>query len=189
MSSGSGVKSGLFANSGAGQGISSNAASTSAGLYGTLSPALTTEATEPQGIAPADLAKMNTAAQQSAGGSNAGAVGQGSLLSARTRNAGSAQGAIAKSAENAGQTLGNEAVGIQNQNTQTKLKQQQEGLNGLQGLYGTNENEALGGLGASNSALNDAGNMKNFWQGLLTQGLQSGGQVATAGLGNGGRWS
>jgi hypothetical protein len=180
MSSGSGVKSGLFANSGAGQGISSNAASTAAGLYGTLSPALTTEATAPQGIAPADLAKMNTAAQQSAGGSNAGAVGQGSLLSARTRNAGSAQGAIAKSAETAGQTLGNEAVGIQNENTQTKLKQQQEGLSGLQGLYGTNENEALGGLNASNTALKSASEVPNFWQSVLMQGMKNGQQAAMA---------
>lgn len=179
MSTGSGVKSGLLANSGAGQGISGTAASNAAGLYGTVAPALATEATAPQGINPADLAKMNTGAQQSAGGSMAGAVGQGSLLSARTRNAGSADAAIAKSAEGAQQNLGNEAVGIQNQNTQTKLKQQQQGLSGLEGLYGTNEGEALGGLNSSDTALKDAGSMPNFWQQLALQGIQSGGQAAT----------
>jgi|HubBroStandDraft_1064217.scaffolds.fasta_scaffold60127_3 hypothetical protein len=177
MSPGSGIKSGLLANSGTGQNIASTGANNAQGLYGTLSPALTQEATNPQGINPADLAKMNTAAQQSAGGSNAGAVGQGSLLSARTRNAGSGAAAIAKSAEGAQQQLGNEAVGIQNENTQTKLKQQQQGLSGLQNLYGTNEGEALGGLGASSSALKDAASVPNFWQQLALQGVQSAGNA------------
>jgi len=185
MSSGSGVKSGMLANSGTGQGIANTGTGNAASLYGTLSPALTTEATAPQGINPADLAKMNTAAQQSAGGSNAGAVGQGSLLSARTRNAGSGAAAIAKSAEGAQQNLGNEAVGIQNENTQAKLKQQQQGLSGLQGLYGTNEGEALGGLGASNTALKDASSVPNFWQQLALQGVQSAGQAAKVNLGGG----
>lgn len=183
MSPGSGVKSGLLKNSGMGQGIAGASNANASGLYGTLTPTLTSEAINPQGIDPADLAKMNTAAQQSAGGSNAGAVGEGGLLSARTRNAGSGAAAIAKSAENAQKNLGDEAVKIQNENTQTKLNQQQEGLRGLQGLYGTNENEALGGLNASNRSLDTAANMKNFWQQLLLQGIQSGGQMASAALG------
>lgn len=169
MSTGTAAKSGLLADSGTAQTLGNTGSANAASLYGTLSPALTTEAAAPQGINPADLAKMNTAAQQSAGGSNSGAVGQGSLLSARTRNAGSADAGIAKSAEGAQQTLGNEAVGIQNENTQTKLKQQQQGLSGLQGLYGTNENAALGGLNASTAALNgEAKAPPSFWQKMAT---------------------
>lgn len=170
MSTGTAAKSNSLANVGAGQGIANTGTANAAGLYGTVAPALTQESVAPQGINPADLAKMNTAAQQSAGGSNAGAVGQGSLLSARTRNAGSGAAAIAKSAEGAGQTLGNEAVGIQNENTQVKQKQQQAGLNGLQNLYGTTENSALGGLNASNNAVKDEeGAAPSFWQGLAQQ--------------------
>ncbi len=186
MSSGSGIKSGLFANSGTGQGIANTSNANAKGLYGTLNPTLTAEATNPQGINPADLAKMNTSAQQSAGGSNAGAVGQGSLLSARPRNAGTADAAVAKSAEGAGQTLGNESVGIQNENTQAKLKQQQEGLGGLGSLYGSNQSAALGGLNASNTSLKDASQVPNFWQQLMLQGVQSGGQVASAAMTGGG---
>lgn len=177
---GSGIKSGLFANSGQGQGISQRAGANASSLYGTLDPTLTTMATAPQGINPADLAKMKTGAMQTAGGANAGAVGQGSLLSARTKNAGTADAAIAKSGESAGQTLSNTNLGIDSANQELKNTQQQAGLKGLEGLYGTNESEALGGLNESNGALKAAGEQSPFWQKLLMQGLQSGGQAAGA---------
>jgi hypothetical protein len=184
MSTGTAAKTNSLANIGAGQGIASTGTANAAGLYGTVAPALTQEAIAPQGINPADLAKMNTAAQQSAGGSNAGAVGQGSLLSARTRNAGSGAAAIAKSAEGAQQQLGNEAVGIQNENTKVKQQQQQAGLNGLQSLYGTTENAALGGLGASNQALGlEEKAPQSFWQ---KTGQQLGGTALNAALFGGG---
>src|SRR5690348_4147207 len=54
-------------------------------LYSTLAPELMSEAAHPSGFGPQELARMNTAAQQSAGGANAGAVGQGALLAQRTR--------------------------------------------------------------------------------------------------------
>lgn len=183
MSSGSGIKSGMFANSGTGQGIANTSNANANGLYGTLNPTLTAEATNPQGINPADLAKMNTSAQQSSGGSNAGAVGQGSLLSARTRNAGTADAAVAKSAEGAGQTLGNAAVGIQNANTQAKLKQQQQGLGGLGSLYGSNQSAAIGGLNASTSALKGASQVPNFWQQYLLNAQKNAQSTAAMGAG------
>lgn len=179
---GSGVKQNALANAGSGQSISNSAVQNAGDLYGTLAPVLTNESINPQGIAPADLAKMNTAAQQSAGGSMSGAVGQGSLLAARTKNAGTADAAIAKSAESAGQNLSNQALNVQNENTQTKLKQQQQGLGGLESLYGTNEGEAVSGLSASNSALNAANAAQPYWQKLLSQGIQAGGQVAAAAM-------
>lgn len=186
MSSGSGVKSGLFANSGAGQNLSRTAGNNASSLYGTLDPALSTMATAPQGINPADMAKINTSEMQTAGGANAGAVGQGSLLSARTKNAGTADAAIAKSGEGAAQSLSKANLGTQVENQQVKQNQQLQGLKGMEGLYGTNEGEALGGLNASDTALKDAGEAGNFWQKLLMQGLQSGGQVAASYAGAGG---
>ncbi len=178
MSSGSGVKSGLFANSGAGQNISQTGANNAASLYGTLSPTLSTMATAPQGINPADMAKIQTSNMQTAGGANSGAVGQGSLLAARTKNAGTADAAVAKSGEAASQNLSKANLSTQNENVDLKQQQQQEGLKGLGSLYGTNESTALGGLNESDSALKDAGDQSNFWQKLLMQGIASGGQVA-----------
>lgn len=181
MSGGSGVKSGLFANSGQGQGISQRAGANASSLYGTLDPTLTTMATVPQGINPADLAKMKTGAMQTAGGANSGAVGQGSLLSARTKNAGTADAAIAKSGESAGQTLSNTNLGIDSANQELKNTQQQAGLKGLEGLYGTNESEALGGLNESNMALKNAGDVPNFWQQYILQAQKSAAAAAAAG--------
>ena len=53
-------------------------------------------------------------------------------------------------------------------------------MSGLEGLYGENVNAGENALGLSNSALNSAGNLKDFWQQLLLQGVQSGGQFASS---------
>lgn len=170
MAGGSGVKSQDFANAGLGQGISRIGQNNAQSLYGTLSPTLTTMAINPQGINPADMAKIQTSNQQTAGGANAGAVGQGSLLAARTRNAGTGAAAIAKSGETASQNLSKANLAAQNENVQLKNQQQQEGLKGLNSLYGTNESAALGGLNASNAALKNAASAPNtFWQNLAQQ--------------------
>jgi hypothetical protein len=49
------------------------------------------------GLPQADQAALNTASQQSIGGSNAGAAGQANLAAARTRNAGAYAPAVAES--------------------------------------------------------------------------------------------
>jgi hypothetical protein len=184
MASDSGaIRSAAMANNTSGQGISKTGANNAASLYGTLSPTLSTMATNPQGINPADMAKIQTSNMQTAGGANSGAVGQGSLLSARTKNAGTADAAIAKSGEAASQNLSKANLATQNENVGIKNQQQEEGLRGLSSLYGTNEGAAVGGLNASNNALKTASDISPFWQKLLTQGVQSGGQVASAALG------
>jgi hypothetical protein len=172
------IRSGAMANSTSGQGISRTGQNNAASLYGTLNPTLSTMATNPQGINPADMAKIQTSNMQTAGGANAGAVGQGSLLAARTKNAGTADSAIAKSGEAASQNLSKANLATQNENQQLKTKQQSEGLNGLQGLYGTNESAAVGGLNASNNALKTASDIQPFWQKLVLQGLSSAGTAA-----------
>jgi hypothetical protein len=190
MSSSSGIKGNDLTNSTTGNAISKTAQNNAGSLYGTLSPTLSTMATNPQGINPADMSKIQTSNMQTAGGANAGAVGQGSLLAARTKNAGTADAAIAKSGEAASQNLSKENLATQNENQQVKTKQQSEGLNGLQSLYGTNEKAALGGLDASNTALkNEATAPQSFWQkylqGLSTQAMNSVVSGATGGMGGG----
>jgi len=181
MTIGTGAQKNLFANEGAGQQISQTGVNNAKSLYGTLNPALTTMAVNPQGINPADMAKIQTSNMQTAGGANSGAVGQGSLLAARTKNAGTADAAIAKSGEAASQNLSKANLGAQIENQQVKRSQQNEGLHGLQSLYGTNENMALGGLNESNTALKDEQEgPKSFWQKYL-QGLGSNAMNAIVG--------
>lgn len=80
--------------------------------YGTLMPELEGDITNPEGYSDAEQAQMNTAVQQSAGGSNAGAVGEGALVAGRTRNPGSMAAAVAESTRHAGEEAQKNALGI-----------------------------------------------------------------------------
>jgi hypothetical protein len=177
-----GVTSDLLSNSGTANSLASLYGNNAAGINQTLTPALTAEAVNPQGYSPTQMAAQTTAAEQSAGGSNAGATGGALLRAARTRNAGAAPTAIDSASRAAGQNLSQVNAGIQTRNADLQQKQKQEGISGLGNLYGENVGAANQDIGLSNSALNDAGNLKNFWQQLLLQGVQSGGQVASAAL-------
>lgn len=180
----SGIKGDLLNNSNTANGLESVYGSNAAGINSTLTPALTQEAVNPTGYTPTQLGAQTTAAEQSAGGSNAGATGGALLRAARTRNVGSAPAAIDQSSRNAGQDLSQINAGIQTNNANLQQKQKQAGISGLEGLYGENVNAGEGALGLSDSALNDAGNLQNFWQSLLMQGIKTGGEVGSAYLNN-----
>ena len=151
-------------------------------LFSTLSPDLQAQAANPQGYNPADVAKMTTAAAQTAGGSNAGAVGSAGLRAARTRNAGGGDAAIAESARDAGETLSKGVLGVQINNAQLKQRQQQEALGEMGGLYGTNVqggNQALGEIaplqradtGEENASYNWATQlMEPMWENMNKSG-------------------
>lgn len=130
-------------------------------LYGAVAPELMAEAAHPSGYAPSDLASMNTAAQQSAGGSMGGAVGQGALLSSRTRNAGTADAAIGQAARDSSAALSKAAVGIQGKNADLKQKQRQAGLSGLENLTGLNTGASVNALGQVASNVNADTNAQN----------------------------
>src|SRR4051812_45967606 len=76
-------------------------------IYNDLFPQLSSEATNPQGYGTIGLNAMNTANQQSVGGSNAAAAGDYNNLAARTRNAGAYGPAEAESQRQGGRTLAN----------------------------------------------------------------------------------
>jgi len=180
-----GVGTQAAANSGTAQTLSSGLNGNAASIYGGLAPQLQAEAAHPAGYTPSQVASQNTAAQQSAGGTEAATVGQGGLYAARTKNAGAAQNAIGAGTRGAGANLSRAAVGVQNNQADLQQKQQQAGIAGLGGLY----NDELGGgekaLGLSNQSLgieNEA-DANNPWLALLKQGMQSGGQVGAAAVG------
>jgi hypothetical protein len=123
-------------------------------LYGNLAPMLTSQAAHPAGFSPADEASMETGAMDTAGGSEAGAVGEGNLEAARTRNAGGFGQAVSDASRGAGETLSRGLLGVRNANANLKNQQQNEALGGLEGLYGTN-------VGGANSALGNVAPLVN----------------------------
>jgi hypothetical protein len=176
-----GVAADQLKNSGTANNLSSQLTGNASSIYGGLEPTLTAEATHPAGFAPTDLASMNTAAQQSAGGGQAATVGQGGLYAARTKNAGAAQNAIGAGTRGAGANLSKAAVGTQVQNADLKNQQQQEGLKGLGGLYDANLSGGEQALGLSNQALSGAAQSDeaNPWMKILLQGMGNAQQAAT----------
>lgn len=138
-------------------------------LYGQLFPMLTKEATNPLGFDPKDLAAMNTASQQSVGGSTAGAVGEGNLMAARTRNAGAFQPALDEAARQGTRQLSENALNTQTKNAMLRESNRQAGIKGLGGLYENSQDALLKALGLGNEATNTAINSgKSGWfQNLL----------------------
>ena len=151
-------------------------------LFSTLAPELQTEAAHPSGIAQPDLAAMNTSAQQSAGGTQAAAVGQGALAKSRTKNAGAGDAAIAASSRGAGEELSKRALQTQITNAGMKEKQQQAGLSGLEGLTGMETgaaNQALGIVPQAVNANTNAANQSWDWaKYLLDPAMAAAGQGA-----------
>jgi len=144
-----------------GMGVAGTAGANAGNLYSKLSPMYEQEAENPQGYGGADLAGMNTAVQQSVGGSTAAAKGEGMLQAARTRNRGAMASSIGDSIRSGQRTLADKALDIQGKNADLKQRQQQAGLEGLAGLYGENEKQQLGGLGEANQSIGEGNSAIN----------------------------
>lgn len=128
--------------------------------YANLMPQYTNMALNPQGFSPTDKANFNTANMQASGGATAGAVTQGNLNAARTRNAGAYQGTLSQATRAGAQESGDNALKVQNADALLKQQQQQEGLAGESGLYNSNLGAATGQTNAENQstqALTQAG--------------------------------
>src|SRR5215472_15987460 len=124
------------------QGLSNTAEGNAQGLYSTLAPTLMQQATHPQGMTPTAIAGMTTAATQTGGGTQSGAVGQGALSAARTRNIGAGDAATAQSARTAGEQVSKGVLG-----TQLANEQQKGALKGMEGLYSSNLGAGVNALG------------------------------------------
>lgn len=149
------------ANSKTGQGLSSTYAGQAAGNANILTPTLNQMATNPQGFGQQTINNMNTAALQSAGGANAGTVGQGNLQAARTNNAGAFAPVAAQAGHDATAQLSDAALGVQNRNALLQQQQRSQGISGLENLYGTNVGAGENALGLSTNALNAQTNAQN----------------------------
>lgn len=138
-----------------------------AGIYGALAPILTAQAAHPTGMTPQDKANANTAAQQSAGGGEAAAIGQGALRAARTRNAGGADAAIGEAARDSGRNLSNAALKTELTDAQMKQQNQHAAEAGLGNLFSENLNAGNQALGQVASDVNANTNQEQqSWQGF-----------------------
>lgn len=120
-------------------------------LYGPLAAELQTQAVHPSGIDPTTMAQMDTAANQTGGGSTAAAVGQGALRAARTRNAGGADAATAAATRTGGEIASKGILANRVKNADLKVHQQEGAESGLNSLFGEN---LSGGTGAVNADVN-----------------------------------
>jgi hypothetical protein len=177
---GKGAKKQQLANSGTAQGWAKQYAGNAGNIYGSLAPELQNTMVHPAGIGPTDMAAINTAGMQSAGGTEAAAVGQGALRAARTRNLGGSDAATASGVRSASENLGKTAVGAQLENAKMKESQRRAATSGLEGLYGSELGASMGALGLSNQALNDENHAPNFWQQAILQAMSGASQVGAA---------
>lgn len=162
------------------QDTASSAEENASNLFGPLEGTLSAEAIAPGGMSPIDLAAADTAAQQSSGGSQSAAVGQGALLAGRTRNAGSADAAVGASTRSAGQQLSEDALQTRLKNAGMKMQQQQAGIGGLGNLYGEN----LGAVAPNVNANTGAENASWDWAGDLMDPLLGAAGKAAPTIGN-----
>ena len=126
---------------------------------------------------------MKTQAEETAGGANAGAVGQAGLAAARTGNVGALGSTIAESGRRAGETLGRENQNIDIGNQKLKQQQREGALGGLEGLYGTGVSGANGALNASaantNANTNAANESWDWATKLLDPAIEAAGTAAS----------
>jgi hypothetical protein len=181
---GKGANGTLAANAKTGQTNSNTLFTQGQTIGSSLVPQLDAEAANPQGYTPQQMAYMNTASQQSLGGSTGGVTGQANLQAARTRNAGSFQGAIGSNARSNARQLSQNAVGIQQQQANLQQQQRQQALSALQSLYGVDEQTALGYLNGSTSAATSEKNGPN-WESKFddfTKGISNLSSAAAGGV-------
>ena len=143
------------------QNISNTSAGNAGALYSTLAPSLESEMANPQGYSPIDIAKMDTAAMQTAGGTQSAAEGEGALRAARTGNIGGSDAATAKAARTGGELASEGALSTQIRNAQLKQHQRDQATSGLEGLYGTNTGASVNSLGEVASNVNADTNAEN----------------------------
>ncbi len=156
-----------LANAKTGSSLEGNLEGSAGSELNSFLPQFANEATAPSGYGPADLAKMKTGAEQTAGGAMSSVVGQGGLMAARTRNQGAFAPALDASAQKADETLSQDTLGVDKANAQLKQQQRQEGLNGMLGVYDTNLAGGINALNSSNGAVNAgtqaATSEQNMW--------------------------
>jgi hypothetical protein len=147
-------------------------------IGGPLTAQLQSEATNPTGFSPEDINSMLVGGEEAAGGATGDLASDASLAAARTRNTGSTSGVLDALQRQKTQTLGANALGVQNQNAMLKQTKQQDAQRALQGLFGTDVNAQLSAMGLVPGTVNAETNAGS--QGWL-QNVEGIGNMITGG--------
>lgn len=143
-------------------GAATTTAASTGGQYGSqasqanasIQPTLQSEINNPTGFTPQETNNQLVAGEQGAGGANAGVVGNAGLNATRTRNSGSLAAVMDSAAQRRGQTLSQNALGVQNESANLAQKKQQSALGTEAGLYGTDVNAQLKAMGLEPEDIN-----------------------------------
>lgn len=120
------------------QGFENDLSGRGSAAWNGMFPTLMNNATNPKGYSDQQMATMNTANSQGAGGVNAGITGQGVLQAGRTRNPGSMAAGLAEAARISGRNENANSLHLQEDNARLAQQKQQSALGELGKLYGTN---------------------------------------------------
>ena len=150
--------------------------STAGGINANLTPFLTRQMDNPQGMSQRDVGAQVTAGLAGTGGATAGLTGAAGKMGADTRNPMGFSGALDAAAQQ--RDKGNAMVGekIAAGNADTKLQQQSQAASGLGRLYGMNTEAQDRASGQIAPDINAAANAnKTGWvQNGLLAGMQTG---------------
>ncbi len=122
------------------------------GIGSELTPFLTQEMTNPQGVGQTGLSAETASALGGAGGAAAGLTGVADERAAASRNAGGFTAALDDAARMRAKGAAGASEGITANNEQLKQQQVQDAAKGLQGMYGT---DTSGMLNAENQQHED----------------------------------
>jgi len=138
-----------------------NYGNAAAGIGASIVPTLETQATNPTGYSSTDINDMLVSGAQAAGGVNSGITGQANQTAARTRNAGGFATALDEASRQKNRQLSGNALDVMNQNAKLKQAKQEEALNQLQGLYGTDVTAQMRAMGLVPEDINSGVNAGN----------------------------
>jgi hypothetical protein len=139
-------------------------AGTTASRYGssasdigsTLSPFYNQELKTTHGFNPNQISELLTAAEAGGGGATGAIVGQANQEAARTRNASGFTKTLDEAARDKAKAAAGAGESIAAEDVMQAKKENQQGAEGLQGLYGTDVNAQLKAMGQQNEDINTA---------------------------------
>lgn len=153
------------------------------GINAGLLPQYQSEIDNPIGFGQQALTQMKTEAGQGAAGAQSAAQQRAALAAARTGNLASLPSEQDKLARSAAESSDQNALGLDVQNTQAKLAQQQAGLSGEAALGAADTGAGLNALGLSNQALNSYMQAANWWEQPLNSIIQGASKAGATAVG------
>ncbi len=128
--------------------------STASGIGGSLIPFESRQLTNPSGMSQQDIGSQLAASQAGAGGATSGIQGAAAKMGAATRNPMGFSSALDSAARSRTAASANASEGVQANNANVKLQQQQQAGNALGNLYGMSSKAGAENAGVQTGDIN-----------------------------------